>query len=292
VKVFRVAGVTGESPEAARLWELGCRGLQEVELADGGTELIAYFDEVVELGLVGTWDDLADFDYLADYRAGLEPVRAGPLWVAPSHRTVELADGEAVVWLDPGSAFGTGHHETTRLALEALGRLDLAGRTVLDVGSGSGLLAIAADVLGAEAAYGVDVDPAAVAVARENARRNRSRARFAVGTLHVPGGGAVANPEASDGLGDAGTFQPALGLPGRCDVVVANLYAELHVTLMPAYAELLPAGGVALLTGVLTRLEGQVVAAAQRAGLAVADRRTAGEWALLALSRVDREVMA
>jgi len=283
VKAFRVPGVTGESPEAARLWELGCVGLREEE---GGAAVVAYFADVVETGIAGTWEDVPDVDYLAEYRAALEPVRAGPLVVAPSHRSVELHEGEIAVWLDPGSAFGTGHHETTRMALEALAELDLAGRTVIDVGTGSGILAIAADALGAEAVYGVDVDHHAVSVARENARRNRSRARFAVGTLAAPSGPRpFANPEASDGLGDSGRFEPAAGLPGRCDVVVANLYAELHVALMPAYAARLLPGGTALLTGILARLEDQVAASAAREGLAVAERRRAGEWSLLALRR-------
>src|SRR5690606_15393732 len=121
-------------------------------------------------------------DYVAEYQEGLEPVRVGRLVVAPSHRKVEAADADVIIWLDPGSAFGTGHHETTRLALDALGRLDLLGRSVLDVGSGTGLLTIAADVLGAASAYGVDVDAATIPVARENARRNLSRAKFAVGS--------------------------------------------------------------------------------------------------------------
>ena len=284
MKVFRVGGLTGESPEVARLWELGCRGIQEVGGESGETELIAYFDEQVETGLVGTWEDLDEHDYLAEYRAGLQPVRAGRLVVAPSHAAVQMRDGEAVVWLDPGSAFGTGHHETTAMALEALGLLDLVGKTVLDVGSGSGVLAIAADVLGAEASYGIDVDPATVLVARENARRNRSRARFAVGTLPAPGArGFVVNPEASDGLGDAGSFAPARGLPGRFDVIVANLYAELHAALAGGYAAALLPGGSLLLTGVLSRLGGSVEEALAAAGLGVTARAERGEWTLLAV---------
>lgn len=277
MKTFRLRGATGESPEAARLWELGCLGLSE-----DGHDLVAYFDEVVDTGdLAGSWEDVPDVDYVAAYNAGLEPVRAGRLVIAPSHRTVELRDGEKVLWLDPGSAFGTGHHETTRMALEALASLDLSGLTVLDVGAGSGVLAIAADLLGAEATYGIDVDPHTVTVACENARRNSSRARFAVGTLAAAVAGPVANPEASDGLGDSGVFAPAKGLPGRCDVIVANLYAELHEVLAPAYAARLPVGGLALLTGILTRLEAGVAAAAEQAGLSVEAVRHEGEWSLV-----------
>ncbi|HZW98504.1 MAG TPA: 50S ribosomal protein L11 methyltransferase [Trueperaceae bacterium] len=282
MKVFRVGGLTGESPEVARLWELGCRGVQEVTTDSGDTELIAYFEEQVETGILGTWDDLPDHDYLAEYRAGLEPVRAGRLVVAPGHARVSLGDGDAVVWLDPGSAFGTGHHETTAMALEALAGRDLNGKSVLDVGSGSGLLAIAADVLGAEAAYGIDVDQATVTVARQNARRNRSRARFAVGTLPSrESSEMVVNPVASDGLGDAGTFAPARGLPGRFDLLVANLYAELHVALAPVYAARLLPDGEAVLTGILGRLAPSVEDALSAAGLRVTNRLERGEWALI-----------
>jgi len=172
---------------------------------------------------------------------------------------VEATDGHAIIWLDPGSAFGTGHHETTRMALTALGRLDLLGRTVLDMGSGTGLLAIAADVLGSAAAYGVDVDAATIPVARENARRNLSGARFAEGSVDLP------------------------TLPGRFDVVVANLYAELHAELMPLYVRRLLPGGKLLLTGILTRLA-HVVQDAVPSELTLDDELRDGEWSLLELT--------
>ncbi len=254
MKAFRVPGITGESPEAAQLWELGCLGVQE---ADGA--LVAYFEAERDLPLEGTWEDLPERDYVAEYQAGLGPVRVGRLVVAPSHRQVEARDGDVLVWLDPGSAFGTGHHETTRMALAALTRLDLVGRSVLDVGSGTGLLAIAADRLGAQRAYGVDVDGATLAVARENARRNLSRARFALGSV------------------DLGS------LPGRFDVLVANLYAELHALLFPEYEKRLLPGGRLLLTGILTRLR-SVVTEAVPAGLEVVNEEEDGEWLLIELA--------
>ncbi|NLG07891.1 MAG: 50S ribosomal protein L11 methyltransferase [Deinococcales bacterium] len=255
MKAFRVQGVGGESPEAAQLWELGCLGLVEEEGA-----IVAYFDSERELPLEGAWETLPERDYVAEYQAGLGPVRVGRLVVAPSHRAVEVTDGDVVVWLDPGSAFGTGHHETTRMALASLTRLDLSGRTVLDVGAGTGLLAIAAERLGAWRAYGVDVDAATVPVARENARRNLSSARFALGSLDLP------------------------TLPGRFDVVVANLYAELHAQLLPAYAARLLPGGRLAVTGILTRLKGLVLDAVP-AQLEVVHGEEDGEWTLLELVR-------
>ena len=255
MKALRLAGpIDDESPRLARLFELGCVGVSEVAGA-AGPEMLAYFEEAVRLPFRGDWEDVEEVDYVGAYLRELGPVRAGPLVIAPSHRRVELAVGEQVVWLDPGSAFGTGHHETTRMALEALGAIDLAGLSVLDVGAGSGILAIAADRLGAASAVGVDTDAGTVGVARANARLNRSRATFLTGSLDHP------------------------ELPERCDVIVANLYAELHAELMPAYVDRLARGGRLLLTGILVRLEG-VVSGALPDGRAAAWRR-AGEWALV-----------
>lgn len=260
MKTFQLEGVDGESVEAAQLWDLGCLGLVE-QLENGAVSgILAYFDAEVETDLPGTWESIIDVDDLAEYRAGLKPVRVGSLIVAPSHATVEATDGDIIIWLDPGSAFGTGHHETTRMALAALERSELRGKHVIDLGSGSGVLALAADKLGAESAFGVDVDAATLRVARENAVRNRSRARFALGSLGSP------------------------GLPSRCDVIVANLYAELHAEFLPDYLETLLPGGRAFLTGILNSLR-ETVLGAVPPGLEVVGEVVDGEWTLFELVR-------
>ncbi len=248
-----------ESPAVARLFERGSLGAVE-EVGEGGTEIVAYFDAEVELDLEGRWEDVEEVDHVAAYRASLEPVTVGPLVIAPTHRRAELEAGQQVVWLDPGTAFGTGHHETTRMALGALGGIDLVGRSVLDVGAGSGILGVCADRLGAALAIGVDTDAATVDVARLNAALNRSRARFLVGSLEHP------------------------DLPRRFDVIVANLYAELHAALLPAYLRRLNVGGVLLLTGILTRLEATVLGALPDALPYRVERD--GEWSLVAAGPV------
>jgi ribosomal protein L11 methyltransferase len=256
VKAFRFRGdLEADPPAAAELWAAGCRGMQQ-----DGADVLAWFDEERPLGVDGRWEDEDDTDWLAAYFAGLEPVRLETLVIAPTHRGVTLEPGQRPLWLDPGMAFGTGHHETTRMALARLERIELAGKRVLDVGAGSGILAIAADLLGADAALGVDVDPATVPAARENARRNRSRARFVVGTLDPA--------------------DPAQ----RCEVLVANLFAEAHVRLAGDVARALAPGGTALLTGIVEERLAAVEDALPES-LAVVARDADGPWRLLEVVR-------
>ncbi len=276
MKAFRAPGITGESPEAALLWDLGCLGLQEEGGIDG-VGVLAYFAAEVDLPLPGAWVELPEVDHVGAYLASLMPVRCGTVVVAPSHRQAVLERGETVVWLDPGTAFGTGHHETTAMALEALCGIELAGKTVLDLGSGSGLLAIGADRLGAERTYGLDIDPEAVKVARENAALNRSRARFALGTL---GAASPTDGEWARAVDATGASGPPAGLPGHFDLIVANLFAELHAALFGEYvARLLPDGAL-VLTGILATHRALVARAAPPC-LRLTREESRGDWLLL-----------
>lgn len=281
MKAFRAPGITGESPEAALLWDLGCLGLQEEEGIDG-VAVLAYFATEFDLPLPGEWVELPDVDHVGEYLASLESVRCGTLLVSPSHRQAVLERGEGVVWLDPGTAFGTGHHETTAMALEALGGIELTGKTVLDLGSGSGLLAIGADRLGAERVYGLDIDPEAVRVARENARLNRSRARFAIGTL----GGAPAGLPGDEWSGPDRPAGRVPGLPGHFDVIAANLFAELHAALFGEYASRLLPGGALVLTGILATHRA-LVERAKPACFSLAHEEGRGDWLLLEYWRTE-----
>jgi ribosomal protein L11 methyltransferase len=256
--MFRTPAPLGlEGPEAATLWEHGCRGVVET-----GCDVVGYFDTLVDLPLAGSWEELPEDDYLERYYRELDSVTVGPLVIAPTHRTASLSAGQKPLWIDPGMAFGTGHHETTRLALEALAESEPFGKRVLDVGSGSGILAIAADLLGAVEARGIDIDPDTIPVATRNAALNRSRATFALGGLTAA---------------------------ESADLVVANLHAELHVELAEAYARSVAPGGELLVTGILADREGLVGTALARA-FTVRDGRSAGEWRLLrAVRRADDE---
>ncbi len=248
---FRMKGfLEARDADTDLLWGLGCEGLWQ-----DGEDIVAYFAAPLELPFVGVWEQLEPQDYIERYYAELQPVYLQTLVVAPTHSAVTVTGGQKVLWLDPGMAFGTGHHETTRLALRELERLELADKHVLDVGAGSGILAIAADLLGAASAHGLDTDPDTLPVAEANRRLNRSRATFAPGSLQ-----------------DA---------PGRsADVLVANLFAELHLELCGEYRRVLKPGGSLVISGILhDKLPAVEAALTERfeVGAVVTD----GEWALL-----------
>lgn len=245
---FRMPG-TLEHPDTGRLWDYGATGVLE-----DGDSVVAYFDAPVNLPFDGAWEEVDSRDWVAEYHQTLTPIPIGRLLVAPTHHTVTLSAGQRPLWLDPGMAFGSGHHETTYLALAGLERLDLRGKRVLDVGSGSGILAIAADLLGAAEAEGLDIDPETVPVAAANARLNLSRAHFSASTLSA-------------------AIPPA-------DVLVANLFAELHAELAADYVRALKPGGVLLATGILETRRDVAYEALAR-GFGEVETEQKGEWLLL-----------
>ncbi len=212
------------------------------------------------LGLAGRVAEIPDQDWGESWKAGLAPSVVGRVFVRPSWIRAEPPPGAAEVVLDPGMAFGTGTHATTRLCLEALGDAlgEAPGSDVLDVGTGSGLLAIAAKRLGAARVVGTENDAVAVRVAEENAERNAVRLEL-----------RLAPPDA---------------VPGRFAVVVANILANTLVDLAPAIAPRLAPGGLLLLAGILRGQEEEVCAAYARQGLLRdAGRERAEEaWLLLA----------
>jgi ribosomal protein L11 methyltransferase len=255
-EAFRTRG-TLESHEATLLWDYGCQGVWQ-----DGEDLVAYFETRVDLPLTGTWETTDDALYIKQYYDTLQPIYLNKLVVAPTHTEVTLKAPQKVIWLDPGMAFGTGHHETTRMALEELEKLELSNKTVLDVGTGSGILAMAADFLGA-AAHGIDIDAATIPVAEENKLLNKSRSTFAEGTLEaVPDNSA--------------------------DVIVANLFAELHVILALHYARVLRQDGILIVTGILSEKSEKVTEALAHY-FDITEARVLNEWTLLTAKKLMAE---
>jgi ribosomal protein L11 methyltransferase len=187
------------------------------------------------------------------------------LVIRPTWRRHRRAPGDVVIALDPGMAFGTGLHPTTRLCLAALEALDdrraIDGSRVLDVGCGSGILAIAAVRLGAADALGVDTDPIAIESTAANARRNRLARRVRTG------------------LGSLPTGEPPF------DVVLANLIAGLLVRLASGLRDELRPGGTVVASGIFVDREDEVRAAFAGAGLDVDERTAEGDWVALTAVR-------
>ena len=178
--------------------------------------------------------EVADEDWVRASQEQLAPVRISPrLWIVPSWHQVPESDAVAIA-LDPGLAFGTGHHASTRLCLRWLERVIHGGETVIDFGCGSGILAIAAMKLGAARADGVDIDEQALLAARRNAMHNRVQATF-------------------HGAADA------LQQPAR--IVVANILTRPLIVLAPLLARLTAHGGRLALAGLLAEQAGEVRAA-------------------------------
>jgi ribosomal protein L11 methyltransferase len=198
-------------------------------------------------------EEVGDTDWVRASQAQFAPIRiSARLWIVPSWHAVP--DPDALnIRLDPGLAFGTGSHPTTRLCLRWLEQHVRPDSSVLDYGCGSGILAIAALKLGASAAVGVDVDPAAVAAARENAARNGVAARF-VGT------------------------DVALALP--VDLVVANILANPLIVLAPVLAAQCRPGGRIALAGILAA-QSDAVADAYRQWFAMARFAEDDGWVCL-----------
>jgi ribosomal protein L11 methyltransferase len=206
------------------LWDAGCQGLTE----DAGS-VLAFFDEPLNLPFAGTWSKADDTDWLAAYRASVLPVTIGDVTITPPW--LEPAGGAKVqLLLEPGLAFGTGQHQTTHMAILALQNMNIKGKKVLDVGAGTGILAMVAAKLGA-VAFGVDNDASTLKVALENAVQNNVQVHF-----------------------QAGVLEDMLPL-APFDVLVANLFAELHAMLMPQYKVALAKNGRLILTGILAGTE-------------------------------------
>ncbi len=205
-------------------------------------------------------------DWAEAWKAHFPVLRVGRrLVIRPTWRRHRRLPDDVVLALDPGMAFGTGLHPTTRLCLAALesiaddGRVD--GARVLDVGCGSGIRAIAAVKLGASDALGVDTDPIAIESTLANARRNRLTRR-----VHARAGSLPSGERAYD-------------------VVLANLIAGVLVPLARALRDELSPGGTLVASGIFIDREAEVCTAFKAAGLHVGDRAAEGDWVALVASR-------
>lgn len=209
--------------------------------------------------------EIAPENWNARWEASIAPVVAGPFVVAPTWAEPDDADGRIVLRVDPKMSFGTGHHPSTRLALALLAPRVTQGDRVLDVGTGTGVLAFGALKLGAATALGCDIDHWAVPNAAECAALNGVADRFEVR------------------LGDLDEV-PEEGF----DLVLANIIRSVLVPMLPELAGKTRPGGTVVLAGLLTIERDRVLAAATTAGLSLVEEAGEGEWWACALTRAER----
>ena len=224
--------------------------------------------------LVGVTVDVVpvpDQDWVKLSQEGLPPVRAGRFFVYGAHDRGAVPSGVVPLRIEAGLAFGTGHHESTALCLALISELATRRRfsRILDLGSGTGLLAIAMAKLWRSSILAADIDPIAVDVTRDNARANETiplvRAMVADGLLH-----------------------PALKSGAPYELIVANILASPLTRLAPSIARALASTGCVVLSGLLKWQENLVLSYYRPHGLKLRARRRDGNWSALLLERPNR----
>ncbi|MCS6885249.1 MAG: 50S ribosomal protein L11 methyltransferase [Acidobacteriota bacterium] len=256
-------------PASSVLWEAGTTGIEERDVAEGRVLLKAYFAEAPDLLviqdtltkllgneiLIRAIDEIQNEDWLAKWKASWKPFTVGESFlITPSWAKDSLCTERVLIELDPGMAFGTGTHETTQLCLEAIEKYWRGGR-MLDVGTGTGILAIAAALLRPDAVIDAcDIDPEAIQIAIENAKKNSVQINFLVGSIK--------------------------DYKDQYNLVTANLTADVILDNLEELLARVSAGGVLVVSGILSSQVTAISEALAAYQLKV-EARQAGEWICL-----------
>ena len=214
-----------------------------------------------------------DVDWINNWKQYFHQFTVDDILIVPSWEEVEEQNRDKLVLhIDPGTAFGTGLHETTQLCIRQIRKRVAPGMEVLDIGTGSGILAVVSCRLGAGHALGTDLDPCAEGAVRENCEANGLTYRFAQETDGAEQVGLLLGDLISDAA-----VQARVG-KGRYDIVLSNILADVLIPLAPAAAAALKPGGVWITSGILDGKEPGVIAAAERSGLSCLETTRQGEW--------------
>jgi ribosomal protein L11 methyltransferase len=243
--------VTGYFPADERLEER-CRQLERALAALAGRHSLTYSVR---------YQSIDEQDWAESWKAFFYPEAITPnLVVKPTWREFTPGPNQQVIEIDPGMAFGTGTHPTTALCVQLLEKFIKKGHAVLDVGTGSGILLIAAAKLGASRLTGVDLDPAAVAIARANLIHNRiAPTRFELTCGHLIG-----------------------MLTGAYDLVIANILADVIIDLLDQVPGVLKPGGIFIGSGIIQAYRDKVACKMAARGLQLEEILERGEWVAMA----------
>ena len=235
--------------------------------ADGQKQLAQYMKGV---DLPYTSVRLREYDWAHSWQKYYRPLAIGKtIYIVPEWErdTAQIPEGCTSILMNPGLTFGTGSHASTQLCLEGIEEFIVPGKSVLDLGCGSGILAIAALRLGASHATGVDIDPKAVDVSYENAELNgigKDRCKFLAGNV----------------IADKSLVAELKEL--KAPLVLANIVADVIIPLAPVVPELLVEGGTFVCSGIIDKRGDEVAAALEKNGLKVIRRFEKNGWIALA----------
>ncbi len=205
-------------------------------------------------------EGVSEDDWAESWKQYYKPVKLGRITIVPAWEKYEASEGEIIVRMDPGMAFGTGTHETTRLVIRLMQNEDLTDKLVLDVGTGSGILSICASKLGASHCNAYDIDPVAVKVARENVLTD--------GCTNI----------------DVGVSDLLHGVTldsGKYDFCVANIVADIIIRMLPDISGYIKPGATLILSGIIESRSEEVKEAVIQHGFAVIDEANENDWIAL-----------
>ncbi len=209
-------------------------------------------------------------DWAEAWKVHYHPVRIGKrLFIRPRWIDIEIPEGAVEISLDPGMAFGTGTHPTTQLCLEALEEYVQPGMKILDLGTGSAILAIAAAKLGAGQVLGLDTDPVAVAVAIDNVRESGVENQIVI---------------------QEGSLENVITSARRFDMIVVNILARIIIQMCDEHlGDTVRPGGTAIFSGIIAEQGDDVEVALRKTGLEPYRRRQQGDWLVIEARRVQSE---
>lgn len=209
-------------------------------------------------------DETEDIDWINNWKQYFKQFYVDDILIIPSWEEVKEEDKDRmIIHIDPGTAFGTGMHETTQLCIRQLKKYVTEDTEMLDVGTGSGILSIVALKLGAKHAVGTDLDPCAVPAVEENKEANE----ISVQDFDMMIGNIIDDKEVQDAVGYE-----------KYDIVAANILADVLVPLTPVIVNQMKKGGIYITSGIIDQKEETVVKAVKDAGLEVLEVTYQGEW--------------
>lgn len=219
-----------------------------------------------------SWAEVDDDDWATAWKQYFKPIRVSDtLTIKPTWEDYSPSEGERIIELDPGMAFGTGTHPTTALCLQTLESVVRGGEEMIDVGTGSGILAIGACKLGAKSVLALDLDPVAVSSATENVRLNELSEQIEVRLSDLLGVLREGGEEASEATSGLRVTVPV-------DLVVANILAEIILLFIDDVYEALKPGGTYIASGIYKNKEHDVEAGLLASGFKIIEKRRDEDW--------------